>query len=139
VKDSVAPGHVFTGIVEKIEPPDRRFWVMPYMYGQAEPPVGGPVFSIMYAARVFFGRSPSWLRAQEYRDERHPEGRLLLDGKPISPGRDQRGARMYRLCDIEPVAWSLYEQGVIGADRLRLCTEVVKGVARLHGMLEDGQ
>lgn len=117
-----------------LAPPGRRFWVMPEMTVRKKV----PTFSIKYAASVFFGRSPSWIRDMETPElPQYPEGRFLLDGQRMGFERDTRGARLYRLHDIEPMAHSVYRFGVINLSRLHACVEVVKWVGRLHGILED--
>jgi len=114
-------------------PSGRRFWVMPDMfayYANGKPkPV--PSFTIKYAGSVFFGRSVSWVRDHE------EKGHFVLDGKPMKFGRDSRGARSYRLHDIEPMAHSLYDAGFIDAERLHACVEALKWVARLNGIMKD--
>lgn len=111
-------------------PADRRFWIMPAMDRE------GPSYPIKTAASVFFARSQTWLRSMEYIDaEKYPHGRLVLDGRPIEFIRDNRGARLFFLHDIEPMAFSLHEFGVLDENRRDQAIEIVLFIALQHNIL----
>lgn len=114
---------------ESIVPGGRQFWVTPELAAAARK--AGPVFTIGSVGGVFFGRTASWIRQQE------SFGRFRLAGRPLEFGRDNRGAREFRLPDIEPMAHALYEHRAIDIERLRACIEIVKLIARQHGILKD--
>ena len=126
-----------------LQPPGRRFWVTPDMIRiDSKKGLPVPFFSVDATAKVFFGRSQSWLRLHM------SDGRFTLDGKPVEPHRGSAytagdpprlvlGTRAFSLADIEPMAWSAARCGIIDASRLANAIFIVKGIARQHGILRD--
>lgn len=96
-----------------IHPADgRRFW----FEGRDTPANrrGGekPTFRIAEVTKVFFARSPDWMRWLIA--EHDARGDIfLLDGEELSTDRTPSGARVYTLSDIEKVAVALHQNGRI--------------------------
>lgn len=87
----------------------------------------GPVYSVGETAKIFFGRSPSWLRGHE------SAGKFLIPGQdPVVPNRRvQNSARFFCLEDIEKIAHCLAYHGVLTGARLRIVLTILKAQAQL--------
>lgn len=91
-----------------------------------------PRFSVAEVAKVFFGRSPHWLRWVERK------GRIKFDGEPVSVSRTEVGARTYTLADVEKMAHGLAATGAIEPVNLIYALRIVQSVARVYGYLPPG-
>ena len=90
-----------------------------------------PTWTVGETAKVFFAKSPSWLRSQERC------GRLSIPGEePIQPKRRvQNNARFFCLEDIEFISHSLAYHGVISGVKLRLTLVMLKAQGQLWGYI----
>jgi hypothetical protein len=93
-----------------------------------------PHFNVSEVAKVFFARSPHWVRWREAR------GFFVLDEgtgqeKPVGNHRTQRGARYYTLSDVEEMAHALAQKQAITGSQLRTTLLLVENSARLWGYL----
>lgn len=86
-----------------------------------------PLFAISEVAKMFFARSPHWIRWRERK------GDFNLDGEDVSGGRTQTGLRKYTLADIEKIAHALAEKGAINGAQLNTVLLLVQTEARLWG------
>lgn len=96
-----------------------------------------PVYRVAGVARFFFGMSDSWLRLMLKADPDHPntwftnpDGSRMVFNR-LNPDNSV-SARVFRLSDIEPMAWSLYRFGAITATKLAMVLRVVEAQAVLY-------
>lgn len=120
-----------------------------------------PKFTVSEAAKVFFGKSPHWMRWRERNawfvvdgdpncDHLHLGGggqgsethSRVVDGfctkcggREVGTTRTAAGARQYSLSDIEEMAHALAQRGAISGEQLKTALEIVAGIARLYGYL----
>lgn len=85
-----------------------------------------PLYSVSEMAMFFFARSSHWVRWLEN------EGRLVLDGEPLTPVRTASNARKYDLALVEKIAHALASNGTITGDRLRQALLLVRIQAEMH-------
>lgn len=90
-----------------------------------------PHFSVGEVAKLFFAKSPSWLRAQETAGKFNIEGEDLFEVRR----RVAKHARYFCLEDIELMAHALAYNRVINGVRLRTMLTVLKGVGQIWGYL----
>ncbi len=99
-----------------------------------------PVFHVTPCAKLFFGKSASWLRGLMQPDKDHPNTWFTHpDGSRMEFRRAEGGAdgpRLFMLSDIEPMAESRGRLGRIDAGRLELIRAVVRATAALYGLGE---
>jgi hypothetical protein len=88
-----------------------------------------PVFTVSEVAKVFFARSPHWVRWRERK------GFFVLDGEDVSGQRTDDGARRYNLADIEKMAHALASKGAINGAQLTNALLLVQIEARVWGYL----
>ena len=96
-----------------------------------------PVYSVAEVSKVFFARSPHWVRWVERK------GWLVLDGEQVGTYRKPvgddvkpgNGYRQYCLSDIEKMAHALAQHGAIDGDQLMNALRIVAAQARLYGYL----
>lgn len=90
-----------------------------------------PTFSVGEVSKVFFAKSPSWLRQQE------AKGFLLIEGDiDFTPRRRiSKSARFFCLEDIEKVAHALTYHNVISAVDLRVVLTMLKAQGLLWGYI----
>lgn len=69
-----------------------------------------PFFSVGEVAHMVFGRSTRWLRLHEPRFE--------IDGEPMEVRRSEAGQRQYTFWDVERIAHSLTQQGIMDGQHL---------------------
>lgn len=95
-----------------LHPPDRRFWVTSDMIPLDRHGLPEPNFTVHETAKLFFGKSSSWLRLRMRRTDDYPASWLVLDGVPMEIRRkdpdDPGSARLFVLSDIEPMARSMH-------------------------------
>ena len=90
-----------------------------------------PTWTVGETAKVFFAKSPSWLRNQERR------GKFCIPGEePVEPKRRvQNEARFFCLEDIEKIAHCLTYYGVISGTKLRTTLVMLKAQGQLWGYI----
>lgn len=90
----------------------------------------GPVFSVSETAKVFFARSPYWLRWLE-RDGylSDDEGNLMV--------RREKGTRVYGLADIENITHLMFARNKISGIQLMMTMRVLTGIAGVWDLMED--
>lgn len=110
---------------ELITPPDRRLWTTPRMVNSQRM---WPTFTPHEVARCFFGMSTAWLRGHLRANHHHSE-----EFGVIEPPRNPKGHTIYRLYDIERLAYSFTEHEVITPAHLGYTLTIVKTLARIHG------
>lgn len=88
-----------------------------------------PVFTVSEVAKVFFARSPHWIRWRERK------GFFVLDGEDVSGQRTTEGARRYNLADVEKMAHALAAKGAINGAQLTNALLLVQTEAKLWGYL----
>lgn len=88
-----------------------------------------PTYSVAEVAKMFFGRSPHWIRWRERK------GWIELDGEKVATERTEVGARRYTLTDIEKMAHALAQTGAIDPEQLHNALRVVQYQARIYGYL----
>lgn len=113
--DLRADGFIFEGIDTSVKSDD--------------PDKPGPTFTVSEVAKVFFGRSPHWVRWRERK------GFFTLDGEDVSGHRTETGARSYTLGDIEQMAHALAQNGAINGTQLNLALVLLKTSGQVHGYL----
>lgn len=84
-----------------------------------------PTFSVSEVGKVFFARSPHWVRWRERK------GDFVLDGVDVSGDRADGGARRYNLADIEKMAHALAQHGSIDGAQLNIALLMVQLQAQL--------
>lgn len=89
----------------------------------------GPTFTITIAAKIFFNRSPYWMRDQEKSD------RFVLDGKPVGDRRSASDYRIFTLGDVERIIYALGEADVLTGADMRNALTVVRSIAVVHRMI----
>lgn len=96
------------------------------MYGVEEE---GPTYTVSQVAETFFARSSHWIRLQERK------GLVTLDGKVVADRKTPQGARVYRLADVELLAYALIENHVIDGTQHSAALTVVQAVAGVWRLL----
>lgn len=89
-----------------------------------------PIFTVSEVSKMFFARSPHWIRWRE------KKGEFVFDGEDVSGGRTEGGARRYTLSDIERMAHALASRGSISGAQLGYALLLVHDEARLWGYVE---
>lgn len=89
-----------------------------------------PVFTVSEVAKVFFARSPHWVRWRERK------GFFTLDGEDVGGQRTDEGARRYNLADIEKMAHALAEKGAINGAQLTNALLLVQTEAKIYGYIQ---
>jgi hypothetical protein len=89
-----------------------------------------PMFTVSEVAKVFFARSPHWIRWRERKDY------FVLDGERVGGQRTDEGARRYNLADIEKMAHALAEKGAINGAQLTNALLLVQTEARVWGYIQ---
>lgn len=101
-----------------------------------------PHFSVQEVAKIFFAKSPDWLRWRSRGAEGYPDGYFVLDPNDpakrtkLEPKRTDAGARYYTLADVEKMLHAAYQNGAIEGFELAAGIYIVKWMARLHGKLD---
>jgi hypothetical protein len=109
--------------------PDK--WLFPRQFEPIKPgSTVRPTFTVTEVAKVFFARSAAWLR--------NSERKATLDDKPLVDflARDAGERREYTLYDIERIAHSFAQGGLIPGERLRLVLRLLQLEAQLWRYLE---
>ena len=88
-----------------------------------------PVYTVSEVAKVFFGKSPHWIRWREKNDF------FVLDGEQVGGSRTPEGARRYTLSDIEKMAHALAGREAINGAQLTNALMMVQTSARIWGYL----
>ena len=90
-----------------------------------------PTWTVGETSKIFFAKSPEWLRSQERRD------RFVIPGEePVVPKRRvARDARFFCLEDIEKIAHCLAYHGVISGAQLRITLVMLKAQGQLWGYI----
>jgi hypothetical protein len=109
--------------------PDQ--WLFPHQFEAIKP--GSrvrPTYNVNEVGKFFFARSAAWMRANEKK--------AALDGIPLIEvlGRGAGARREYTLYDIERVAHSFAQGGVISGERLRLALRLLQLEAHCWRYLE---
>lgn len=89
-----------------------------------------PVFTVSEVAKVFFGRSPHWVRWRERK------GFFILDGEEVGTHRTDEGARRYTLADVEKMAHALAQKEAINGAQLANALLMVRTCAKVWGYLD---
>jgi hypothetical protein len=115
-------------VAEAIEPdeevePDLPEYFMFYGIDVSD----GPRFNVTEIAKIFFARSPHWIRLLER------EGKFKLDGKRVGTKRERNGARYYNLDDVENIAYALAKQGLIDGNQLEVALMTAWAMAQMWG------
>lgn len=86
----------------------------------------GPQFRIGEVTKVFFGRSPYWLRNLQ------DQGHLNFDGRPVGGRRVKaNNYRTFSLRDVEEIAHGLAQQNKIDGFHLRNTLVILDSVGRV--------
>lgn len=100
-----------------------------------------PTYRVEEVAKFFFGMSASWLRLKLNPDKEHPETWFVINGLRMEFRRRDPAktdsARVFWLSDIEKMAYSLHDFGVIDNARLARVLHVVESEAELYGLFDD--
>lgn len=84
-----------------------------------------PLFSVSEVGKVFFARSPHWVRWRERK------GEFVLDEEDVAGQRTDGGSRVYNLEDIEKIAHALAQHGAIDGNQLNLALLTVQLQAQI--------
>lgn len=90
-----------------------------------------PTFSVGEVSKIFFARSPSWVRAEEKKGHCSIEGDIEFETRR----RISKNARFYCLEDIEKIAHALTYHGAISVTKLRIVLMLLKYQGQLWGYL----
>lgn len=103
-------------------PEGRRYWTTPTSRQ--------PTYTTHIVARVFFGRSPAWLKKhlmlRDYTEQ---------DEGDVAPTKGTNGYFEWRLYDIERMAHALTATHHIDGARMELVITMVRTNAQLHGVI----
>lgn len=88
-----------------------------------------PTFTMGEVAKLFFGRSTSWLRVKER------DGEFVLDGVEIVPSRSETNWRKFVLADIERLAHALASSGAITPHHLMQTLRILKAQGVMSKMI----
>lgn len=122
--------------MERVDPENRMYFedidtsVIPDRFDPDGNPLPGPKFSVSEVAKVFFGRTPHWIRWLEN------QGRTTLEGRPVATARTEHGSRQYTLGDIELLAHALNENDAIDMAQLVLAVNTARNIALAWGVLK---
>lgn len=92
-----------------------------------------PSYTVAEASKMFFGKTPDWMRWLSKKTDKHPDGFFILDGEPIEEHRTEHNFRYYTLADIEKMAHALAFNGVIDGAKCATIISLVKHSLRLYG------
>ncbi len=92
-----------------------------------------PAYTVAEAAKMFFAKSPDWIRWLAKKTDKHPDGFFVLDGVPLVEHRTDQNFRYYTLADIERMAHALAQNGAIDGGTLTAVISLVKASCRLYG------
>jgi hypothetical protein len=115
--------------MERVDPEDRLYFedvdttVIEGRNDAEGNPLAGPLFSVSEVAKVFFGKTPHWIRWLE------GQGRTTLEGRPVATTRTEHGSRQYTLADIELLAHALHENDAIDMAQLVLAVTTARNIA----------
>lgn len=88
-----------------------------------------PTYSVAEVGKFFFAKPASWIRHLERTE------RFMLDGKPIEIPRTESGRRAYTLPDVEKMAHSLAQQGMLSGEQLLNVLLQIQQAAKVWGYL----
>lgn len=88
-----------------------------------------PTYSVAEVGKFFFAKPASWIRHLER------TGRFMLDGKTIEIPRTGNGRRAYTLPDVEKMAHSLAQQGMLSGEQLLNVLLQIQQAAKVWGYL----
>lgn len=128
---------------EVITPPGQSLWTTPEMF---DPDRKRPAYTMATVAQVFFMKSTPWLRA--HIRPRTFKGKPIFDDSGqrvlhtrsseygvVEPPRTGAGHHLWRLYDIERLAYAFHEHHVITTVELENCIRMVKLQAKMAGYL----
>ena len=116
-------------------PPDGgRYWLTEDMMPRDRQGNIKPVLRIAEVARIFFARSPDWLRLPD--KNTRP---LTLEGEPFSVERSSTGNRVFNLADVERLAHALLESQWISASQFFTTINILRWIAYNYKILSDEQ
>ena len=111
-----------------------------------------PVFTVSEIAKVFYARSPHWIRWRERKGyfvlepeggapEGHvhdfdDEGHCACGAEDVGGQRTSEGARRYTLADIEKMTHALASKGAINGAQLTNALLLVQTEARVWGYIQ---
>lgn len=119
-------------VLVNVTPPEgHKYWLEESMLPQDR--LGGvkPTFKIGEVAKVFFARSPDWLRWLGSRKDADPDS-MVLDVR-----RTDAGSRIYTLVDVERIAHTLLEHEKINAWQFTYAISTVCAMALQYGILKE--
>lgn len=90
-----------------------------------------PTFSVGEVSKIFFARSPAWLRQMEAKGYFDVEGDIEFTPRRFV----SKNARFFCLEDIEKVAHALTYHQAIPATRLRIILTMLKAQGQLWGYI----
>lgn len=134
---TVMPGSA--GLTMNANPPDgRRFWLTDDMLPRDRQGNVKPTFSIAAVTKVFFARSPDWLRWLNTKHKKKGgEEILVLDGRPLDIKRTDSGNRTWTLVDVERLAHALLQHGKIQPDAFIKTINTIRWMAYNYGILPE--
>lgn len=138
VEQTVMPGpDIALEVVSiNVTPPDgRRYWLEREMLPQGRLGQIKPTFKIGEVARIFFARSPDWLRWLDGKKHEPSGGVFELEGKPLEVERTDAGARIYTLVDVERIAHALLEHRRIDPAQFVGAINIVRWMAYNYKIL----
>lgn len=126
-------------LVMDANPPDgRRFWLTDEMLPRDRQGDVKPTFSIAGVAKVFFARSPDWLRWLNTQHKKEGSEEIFtLDGHPLEIKRTESGNRTWTLVDVERLAHALLQHGKIKVDAFVTTINIIRWMAFSYGMLSE--
>lgn len=120
-----------------VNPPGgKRFWLEDSMLPSGRLGQIKPLFKIGEVAKIFFARSPDWLRGLGTQQEREG-GVFELDGAPLEFKRTGSGARIYTLVDVERLAHALLEHGKIDVQQFVSAINIMRWMAYCYRILRS--
>lgn len=128
----IDPGVLLT---ELTPPGGRQFWLEEGMLPQDRLGNIKPTFKIGEVAKVFFARSPDWLRWLSTQNEQGG-GIFELGGQPLTVRRTTSEARIYTLVDVERLAHALLEHGRIDMQQFTSAINIIRWMAYCYKILK---
>lgn len=115
-----------------VEPPDgRKYWLEQDMLPQDRLKRVKPTFKIGEVAKIFFARSPDWLRWLGHQQEEGTPGSVL------EVNRTKSGSRIYTLVDVERIAHTLLEHKRIDIRQFTGAISIIRWMAYTYGILNE--
>lgn len=114
-----------------VRPPEgRKYWLEESMLPQDRLGNIKPMFKVGEVAKIFFARSPDWLRWLGAQQKEETDN--VLNAR-----RTGSGSRIYTLVDVERIAHVLLSTGKINARQFTGAINVIRWMAYQYGILNE--